>query len=100
MIQAAHNQKQINTGGLAKLLQLKIGVKVIFTVNIDIQDWLINGEVGKVVHISAFNNIVQKIYVKFSDQEAGLQREAKLLCGDWKVWNKDTNKERSNISIN
>ena len=38
MIQAAHNQKQINTGGLAKLLQLKIGVKVIFTVNIDIQD--------------------------------------------------------------
>ena len=38
MIQAAQNQKQINTGGLAELLQLKIGVKVIFTVNIDIQD--------------------------------------------------------------
>lgn len=38
MIQAAQNQKQTNTGGLAKLLQLKIGAKGMLTVNIDIQD--------------------------------------------------------------
>ena len=38
MIQAAQNQKQTNTGGLTKLLKLKIGAKVMLTVNIDIQD--------------------------------------------------------------
>ena len=43
MIEAAQNQKQTNTGGLAKLLKLKIGAKVMFTVNVDIQDRLING---------------------------------------------------------
>ena len=31
------------------------------------------------VHISAFNNIVQKNYVKFSDLEAGLQTKASSL---------------------
>ena len=32
-IPAAQNQKQTNTGGLAKLLKLKIGAKVMITVN-------------------------------------------------------------------
>ena len=41
LIQAAQNQRQTNTGGLAKLLKLKIGAKVMLTVNIDIQDCLI-----------------------------------------------------------
>ena len=36
LIQAVQNQKQTNRGGLAKLLKLKIGVKVMLTVNIDI----------------------------------------------------------------
>ena len=31
------------------------------------------------VHISAFNNIVQKIYLKFSDPEVGLQTKASSL---------------------
>ena len=34
--QAAQNQNQTNTGGLAKLLKLKIGAKVMLIVNIDI----------------------------------------------------------------
>ena len=33
---------QRNTGGLAKFLELKICAKVMLTVNIDIQDFLIN----------------------------------------------------------
>ena len=33
--QAAQNQKQTNAGGLPKLLNLKIGAKVILTANID-----------------------------------------------------------------
>ena len=43
-IQAAQNQKQTNTGGLAKLLKFKIGAKIILTVNVDIQDRPINGQ--------------------------------------------------------
>ena len=43
LIHAAQNQKLINTGGLAKTLELKIGSKVMLTVNIDIEDHLING---------------------------------------------------------
>ena len=92
MIQAAQNQKQTNTGGLAKLLQLKIGAKGMLTVNIDIQDWLINSQVGELASWRSGNNIVQTIYVKFSDPEAGLQTKAssllwrqKLLCSNWKL---------------
>ena len=43
LIQAAKNQKQTNTGGLSKLLKLEIDAKIMLTVNIDIQDRLING---------------------------------------------------------
>ena len=40
------NQKKISAGGLTKLIKLKIGAKVILTVNIDMQDRLINGQVN------------------------------------------------------
>ena len=48
-ILAAQNLKQTNTGGLAKLLKLKIGAKVMLTVNVDIQDRLTNGQTGNVI---------------------------------------------------
>ena len=51
LIQAAENQKQTNTGGLGKLLKLKIGAKLILAVNIDIQDRQIYGETGIIRHI-------------------------------------------------
>ena len=50
-IQAAQNQKQTNTGGLAKFLKLEIGAKMMLTVNLDIQDCLINGQTGNISHI-------------------------------------------------
>ena len=70
-IQATQNQKQIDTWGLAKLLQLKIGVKVMLTVNIEIQHRLINGQTGNVRHIEFAQGSVDKVYVKFSDERAG-----------------------------
>ena len=73
LIQAAQNQKQSNTGGLAKILQVKIGAKVMLTVNIDIQDKLMNGQVGEVAHVTVVNNNVEKIFVKFSDPQVGLK---------------------------
>ena len=42
LVQGPHDQKQTNTRGLAKLPKLKIGTKVMLTVNINIQDSLIN----------------------------------------------------------
>ena len=53
--QAAQNQKQTNTGGLAKWLKLKIGAKVMLTVNIDIQNRLIessDAQTGIIRHIN------------------------------------------------
>ena len=49
-IQAAKNQKHRNTG-LTKLLKMKIGTKVTLTVNLDMQDRLINGQTGNIKHI-------------------------------------------------
>ena len=43
-IQAAENQKQMNTVGLVKLCKLKAAEKVNLTVDIDIQDRLISGQ--------------------------------------------------------
>ena len=48
VIAAAQNRKQTDTGGLAKVLELKVGARIMLTVNIDIEDRLINGQVGQV----------------------------------------------------
>ena len=56
LTQAAQNQKQTNTGGLAKLLKLKIGAKVKLTVNIGTQDNLINEQTGIIGHIEFAEN--------------------------------------------
>ena len=44
-------EKQTNTGGLAKLVQLKIGSKRMLTVNLEIQCRLINGQAGNIRRI-------------------------------------------------
>ena len=62
LIQAAQNQKQTNTGGLPKLLKLKIGAKLMLTVNIDIQDRLTNGQTGIIRDIE-FDELVLKKYM-------------------------------------
>ena len=51
LIQVAQNQKQANTGNLAKLLKLTISAKVMLTVNIDTKERLINGQAGIIRHI-------------------------------------------------
>ena len=57
---------------LANVLKVKLNARIILSVNIDLQDQLINGEIGKKKHISEgrINNIT-KIYVKFDDAKAG-----------------------------
>ena len=74
VITEAKNRKQTDTGGLAKCLKVKVGASIRITVNIDIQDRLINGQVGKV---SGFDingdGQISKIYVKFEDNNIGMQ---------------------------
>ena len=71
LTQAAQNHKQTNPGGLANLLKLKFGAKVMLTVNIRIQYRQINGQTGSISHIEFAQGSVSKIYVKFS--ESGLK---------------------------
>ena len=64
MILAAQNQKQTNTGGLTKFHKLKIGAKVMLTVNADMQDCLINGQTGNVKHIEFVDGSIHKVIRK------------------------------------
>ena len=71
LLNAAQNQEQTNTGGLAKLLKPKTDTKVMLTANIDIQHRLINSKTGIIMHIEFAQGSARKVYVKFSDDQAG-----------------------------
>ena len=86
MILATWNQKQTDTGGLAKLLKLKIGAKVMLTVNVDIQDRLINGQTGNIEHIEYVQGTVHKVYVKFFDEQAGIRAMRSSCLGRQNYW--------------
>ena len=86
MIEAAQNQKQTNTGGLAKLLELKIGAEVMLTVNVYIQDRLINGQTGNIEDIEFAEGTVCKVYVKFSDEQAGIREMRSSYLGRHNSW--------------
>ena len=66
-------RKNGDTGNLASVLNLKVGAKVMLTINIDLEDRLVNGLVGKVMYLRYVNDEVKVIYVKFNDQNAGQQ---------------------------
>ena len=50
-IQTAQNQKQTNTGSLAKFYKLNIGAKLMLMVNLEIQNHLIFGQTGNISYI-------------------------------------------------
>ena len=56
-----------------KFLWLKIGAKTMLTININVQVLLINDQVEQVSYIGIVRSIVQKVYVTFSDSQAGLK---------------------------
>ena len=57
-IQAVQNQKEANIGSLAKLLKLKTRTKVMLTVNLDIQDRLINDKTLSISCIEFVQGII------------------------------------------
>ena len=60
-------------GGLNYRIDLKEGARVMLTTNIDVEDRLINGQIGTVVKIklNAISSKPEVIYVKFDDKNAG-----------------------------
>ena len=71
-ISKALNRKQSETGGLARILHLKLEARVMLTCNIDIEDRLINGQIGTVRHIAVNNRAcVEKIFIELDDNKAG-----------------------------
>ena len=85
-IQAAQNQKQTSTRGLSKLLKFKIVAKMMLTVNVDIQDRLINGQTGNISHIEFVRSSVRKLWIKFSDEQAGLKAMRSSYLGRQNSW--------------
>ena len=73
-IQKALNKNQSETGGLAGTLNIKVNAKGMLTVTINIDDKLINGQMGTVCKIKTDNKgQVIKIHIKFEDEKAGLK---------------------------
>ena len=68
-------ENQSETGGLASTLQIKSNVRVMLTMNVDLQDRLIDGQSGTVKHIEINDqHNISKVCIKFDDNKAGLKR--------------------------
>ena len=66
---AAQNRKLSDTGGLVKCCKLKLEAKVMLTVNLDVQDRLINEQIGVVKHLEVIENKPSIIYTKFENPD-------------------------------
>jgi PIF1 helicase. len=66
------NSKPRDTGGLSYSLQLKEGARVI-SKNIDIDDKLVNGQVGTVMQFKFDQTKIIGVYIKLDDNRAGLK---------------------------
>ena len=63
------------------MLKLKVGARVMLTVNSDIQDCLINDQTGNDCHNKFAQVSVWKAYGKFSDEQAGLKKMRSCFLG-------------------
>ena len=50
------NRNQMETDGLARILELEVNARVMLTSNIDVFDKLSNGQIGTVFHIKLGSN--------------------------------------------
>ena len=74
------NRNQSNTGELAQLLGIKVNGRVMLTVNIDVNDRLVNGQLGTVMHIEKnHRNEVFKIKVQSYENKYRYFCKATLL---------------------
>ena len=67
-IKEAQNRKQSETGALESLLELKVNARVMLTTNINIEDPLINRQMGTVKHVEIKENEITTIYLELDDK--------------------------------
>ena len=67
-------RNQSETDCLAGLLNIKLNARVMLTVNIDIEDRLINGQIANLKHILTDRGFVVKIYILMDDSSVGLKK--------------------------
>ena len=53
-------------------MNLKVGFQVMITSNIDINDWVDNGLVGRVTQFK-YSNVVSVVYVKINDEKCKIR---------------------------
>ena len=81
------NRNQVETRGLAGVLDIKFNARVMLTVNIDLQDRLVNGQLGTVKYIRTDSGRnVSKIYITFGDSKAGLKQMTSDAFGKQHLW--------------
>ena len=86
-IEKVSNRSQSETGGLAGTLERKVNARVMVTVNVDLEDRLVNGQLGTVEHFQKDQNgNVLKIYIAFDDCEAVLKSISKDAFATQNLW--------------
>ena len=73
LVENLNAKSKSSTGGLTHCLHLKEGEGVMVTVNIDLSDRLVNGQLGTVNNIVFTESGISKIYLKFDDPLVGKQ---------------------------
>ena len=86
-IKEALDWNQTDNGGLASVIKIKVNSRVMLTVNVDLSDRLVNGQLGTVKHISKnLNGKVTKIYIKFDNVEGGQKKINKDTFSNQYSW--------------
>ena len=86
-IKEALDRNQTDNGGLASVIKIKVNSRVMLTVNVDLSDRLVNGQLGTVKHISKnLNGEVTKINIKFDDAGAGQKKINRDTFGKQHSW--------------
>ena len=69
-----YERNQMETGGLAYKLIIKLNAQVMLTTNIDVEDKLCNGQIGKIRHLAYDSRgDIKKIYLEMEGDDVGLK---------------------------
>ena len=86
-IDQALDRGQSETGRLAYVLELKVVAKLMVTVNTDLDDRILSGQLGTVKHIlKSKKGSVTKIYIASDDNQTTLKNMSKDVFGRQKLW--------------